>query len=153
MLAAELSARFLWFPCQLFGLISCPRQGASSTAGRSGEPRGQSHSRSRWKPRRAARCTPPSSTAWCPWTTAGSAAWPAARASPSDFQMQKRRENIEIEALKTKTIRTGLVDKGKKKKSLPMIPSIFPTLWGFEGVSRARRAGPGAPTLVANHES
>ena len=45
------------------------------------------------------------------------AAW-AARAGPSDFQMQKQRENIEIEALKTKTIRTGLVDKGKKKVCL-----------------------------------
>ena len=36
MLTAELSARFFWFPRRLFGLISCPWQGASSTAGRCG---------------------------------------------------------------------------------------------------------------------
>ena len=39
----------------------------------------------------------------------------AAQTGPSDFQMQKWRGNIKIEAIKTKTIRTGLVDDGKKK--------------------------------------
>ena len=59
--------------------------------------------------------------------------------SHSRTMYQKWKENIEIEALKTKTIRTGLVDKGKK--SLPMIPSIFhkfgPWPPGWPGPARA----------------